>query len=129
MRYFKHPSPKQVDVGFPGEGQEKKETFIFSDWFRHVVGTDEKTSKSFATLTSARKAIEAVRATSEGEYVALEDEDWKHVEAIMKEPKGFVPMVSWQLTDWMETILEAAKKMPVAPGSTATAAAAAGVAE
>jgi len=123
MRYFKHHPPKQVDVGLPGADPAKQhETFIFSDWFRHVIGTDEKTNKSFATLTSARKAIEAVRATPEGEYVALEDEDWKFVESIMKEPKGFIPMVNWQLTDWMESILEASKKMPVDPGSTATTA-------
>lgn len=120
MRYFKHHEDREIDKL---EGTEdgrtfKKDVIIFARWFRIVVGTDEKTNKSFATLQSARKAIEAVESTPVGEYVALEDEDWKLIASIMAEPKGYIPWVNLQLTDWMESIAEAPKKMPIAPGST-----------
>jgi hypothetical protein len=120
MRYFKRFGSKPVTILRIGEqpkmenGKKVEETeeVIFEDWFAIVVGTDEKIGKSAVTLRSATRAIDAVKSTPEGDYVALEDEDYRLVESIMKEPKGYHPWVNRQLTDWMDEIAEAKKVKP-----------------
>lgn len=117
MKYFLHCKEKEIEMIV--DGKPKLETWLFVDWFKVVVGTDDKITKSLVTQMSAKKAIEAVKSTPEGEYVAIEDEDYRLVESIMKEPKGFAPWVGWQLSEWAESTLDAKK---VKPGSTAVAA-------
>jgi hypothetical protein len=120
MRYFKHHPSRDVDVVVIGAdddgdrtGKKKRMRVHFYDWFFHIVGSDnEKTGKNFETLTSARKALDAVRTTPEGQYIALEDADWKLIESIMKEPRGIQALVNLQLHDWIASIVRAPEKMP-----------------
>jgi hypothetical protein len=114
MRYFKRHGSKTIK-SLPNGKAPESELLVYDDWFEVVVGTDEKIKKSAVTLRSAARAIDTVRSTPDEDYVALEDEDYRLVESIMKEPGGFIPWVNRQAIDWIEDILEAKK---VKPGST-----------
>lgn len=110
MRYFKRYDVKIVEQIV--NGQLIKDQAAFDTWFKIVVGTDDKSSKNLGALRSAQKAIDAIERTPIGDYVALEDEDWRLVVSIMEEPKGFGPWLHRQLLEWIDGIVDAVKTDP-----------------
>lgn len=84
-----------------------------------ILGDPSWIQSGYEGLRSARKVEEAVAAVKDG-VVALEDADWGRLQKVCEKPSNgmygsYTSLGMMQLTPFLEAVIEAKDKAPVAP--------------